>query len=371
MTFLLIACASILLYTYAGYPLLIGLLARLRPRQKRVSPSYEPSVTACVAAYNTASYLDAKLASLVNQDYPHDKLQILVYSDGSDDGTDEVARTWSARDPRIELVRGSPRAGKPTALNVMRELARGELLLLTDSRQTLEPNALRALVSAMSDESVGCATGNLVLKGQSGSGFYWRYENWIRQKESEFRSVVGMTGPIAMVRREGLYPLPRTLILDDVWIPMRLRLEGKRVVFVPEAVAVDMAFDDQREFGRKTRTLAGNYQLLLWHPELLLPWKNPSWLETVSHKVLRLVCPWALAVLLVTSFDIALLENTHGPFLIVAWTLLLGQALFYGLAALGSRAGRLPTVARTFVVLNLAAQVGLWRFLLHKHRVTW
>ena len=108
---------------------------------------------------------------------------------------------------------------------------------------------------------VGCATGNLVLAGPAGSGVYWRYENWIRAQESAFRGIVGMTGPMAMMRRADFAPLPDDLILDDVWIPMRLALLGKRVAFVAEAEARDAAFEDDREFKRKARTLAGNYQL--------------------------------------------------------------------------------------------------------------
>src|SRR5205823_9913312 len=113
---------------------------------------------------------------------------------------------------------------KPTALNVMGAAATGDLLLLNDVRQPLSPNATSALVAAMADDRVGCATGNLLLDGPAGSGVYWRYEHWIRLQEARFRGGVGMTGPIAMMRRADLRTLPEDLILDDVWIPMRLGL---------------------------------------------------------------------------------------------------------------------------------------------------
>src|SRR5262249_40737376 len=153
-------------------------------------------------------------------------------------------------------------------------------------RQPLAPNAIRSLVEAMADPAVGCATGNLVLAGEAGSGIYWRYEKWIREHESNLRGMVGTTGPIAIVRRTEFIPLPEDVILDDVWIPMQLALRGKRVSFVPEAEAYDTAFDNKREFGRKVRTLAGNYQLFARMPELLVPFRNPIWFETISHKVL-------------------------------------------------------------------------------------
>jgi cellulose synthase/poly-beta-1,6-N-acetylglucosamine synthase-like glycosyltransferase len=370
MTILLI-CLALLLYTYAGYPLLIGLLARFHPRLRASDDGYEPFVTACIPAYNVAHCLDEKLKSLVEQDYPRHKLEIIVYSDASDDGTDEIVRAWSERDPRIQLVRGAVRLGKPTALNAMREVAKGEALLLTDARQRLDRKAVRALVGGLSDPKVGAVTGNLQLEGKAGSGAYWRYENWIRRQESKFRSVVGVTGPIVMIRKRDLPKLPKTIILDDVWIPMQLRLRGMKVLLVDGAVAYDTAFEDRREFDRKVRTLAGNYQIFAWMPELLLPWKNPSWLETVSHKMLRLLCPWALLVLLFVSVDLVFVERSTGLYLAFFWAVLLAQGALYMAALFGERAGRLARVARTFVVLNVAAQVGLYRFLLRRQRVTW
>jgi biofilm PGA synthesis N-glycosyltransferase PgaC len=364
---LALLCVLILVYTYVGYPLAIGALARLRAVRPRRYPDWEPTVTACVAAYNAGATIDAKLASLVALAYPAQKLEILVYSDGATDDTNALVEKWAARDPRIRLIRGQRRLGKPTGLNRMRSLASGEVLLITDARQPLASGALRALLDVLGDLGVGCVTGNLVCQGPAGSGVYWRYENWIRRQEARFRSVVGMTGPIAAVRKSDLGLLPPDLILDDMWIPMRLRLHGRKVLFSEEAVAYDRAFDDAREFGRKVRTLAGNYQIFARMPALLSPRANPSWFETVSHKVLRLLCPWALLVLFVVSAAGA--AASGGAF---GWRVLLaGQMGFYAAALVGGRAGRLAAVARTFLVLHVAAVVGLWRFLRGQQKVTW
>ena len=354
---------AVLIYTYAGYPVLLALLRRAHPLRPRRDPTWTPTVTVCVAAYNVQESLQAKLASLAALDYPADKLDILVYSDGSTDRTDAIVSAWSVRDPRLQLISGHTRQGKPTALNCMAEQARGEVLLLTDARQPVEPGALRAMLTLLADPLVGCVTGNLRLEGPAGSGVYWRYENWIRRCEARFRSVVGMTGPLSAIRRADLSPLPRNLILDDVWIPMRLRLQGRRILFCEEALAFDRAFDDEREFARKVRTLAGNYQLFALMPALLIPFVNPSWFETWSHKIMRLVCPWALLGLL-----LACALGLASPVLAI---LLAGQMLFYACALAGSRMGRVGTVARTFVVLNVAAVVGLWRFLAGAQKVTW
>ena len=253
-----LACTLILLvaYTYIGYPIAIGLLARTRQApQPRALPDDElPRVTVFLSVYNGAAYLPAKLQSLLRQDYPARQIDILVYLDGCTDDTESVARAIADSPEaggRVRVLPALRRLGKPTGLNALRSEAQGELLLLNDVRQPLSPNAIRALVAAMADPAVGCATGNLLLAGGAGSGVYWRYENWIRRQESRFRGVVGMTGPIGMIRRADLAPVPEDLILDDVWIPMQQVLAGKRTVFVVEAEAQDEAFENEREFMRK------------------------------------------------------------------------------------------------------------------------
>jgi poly-beta-1,6-N-acetyl-D-glucosamine synthase len=364
----------LLAYTYAGYPLAIGVLARLsgRRRAQAAAPATArmPSVTVCLPVYNGAAYLPAKIRSLFAQDYPADRFEILVYIDGAGgDDSERIARDMAASPEaagRLRVIVAPERKGKPTALNVMGAEATGDLLLLNDVRQPLSPSAMRALVAAMEDGAVGCATGNLVLAGGAGSGVYWRYENWIRLQESRFRGVVGMTGPIAMMRRADLGPLPEDLILDDVWIPMQLGLAGKRVAFVPEAEAHDAAFEDDREFRRKVRTLAGNYQLFARMPALLNPFANRIWFETVSHKIMRLVAPWLLVLLAFASVSAAVTTQSLAMRLLAA-----AQLGCYVAAAAGARLGKLGGVARTFVVLNVAAVVGLYRHLTGRQRVTW
>jgi hypothetical protein len=153
---------------------------------------------------------------------------------------------------------------------------------------------------------------------------------------------------------------------------MRLRLEGRRVLFAEDAIAWDEAFADDREYGRKVRTLAGNYQLFSLLPRLLLPFGNPSWFETFSHKLLRLVCPWALVALLAATLLSLLLPSADPPAIALALRVLLGgQAAFYLLALVGPAAGKLGSLCRTFVVLNTAAVVGLYRHLRGAQKVTW
>lgn len=366
-----LTAAALLGYTYVGYPLLIGALARLRPLKTERDRSYTPMVSALLPAYNVAGYLDAKLDSLLALDYPKDKFEILVLSDGSTDGTDELLARRAASDPRVRYLRSEQRRGKPSGLNLMKQEARGEILLMTDARQPLVAGSLRALVQHFADPTVGCVSGNLVLEGDAGSGVYWRYENWIREQEASFRSMVGVTGPIYAIRKEDLPLLPEDIILDDLFTPMTLRLQGKKLIFEKAAVAIDQAFDDDREFGRKARTLAGNYQAFARLPQLLNPFRNPSFLETFSHKILRLAGPGLLVALAASSAHQALSPKSSTATRLVMGSLAGAQIAFYVAAAAGPRAGKLPGVARTFVMMNAASVVGLWRWARGAQKVTW
>jgi poly-beta-1,6-N-acetyl-D-glucosamine synthase len=372
-----------LVYTYFGYPVLIGVLARLRPAAAAAArvrargaggeaddPGALPSVSVVLPVRDAALALPAKIASIVAQDYPAEKIEILVYCDGCSDGSAAVARELAAGPAlrgRMHVLESTEGRGKPTGINTLAAAARGDLLLLNDVRQRLSPNTVRDMTDALADPTVGFATGRLVLEGGAGSGAYWRYEDWIRRQESRFRGVVGMTGAVAMMRRQDFTPLPADLILDDVWMPMTLVMRGKRVRSVPEALAFDQAFEDDREFRRKVRTLAGNYQLFRLMPRLLVPFVNPIWWETFSHKVMRLIAPWLMLALLGASAACA--ASSTGGARAVALALTAAQAAFYLAAAVGPRGGRAASLARTFVVLNAAAVVGLLRYL--TGRVRW
>jgi cellulose synthase/poly-beta-1,6-N-acetylglucosamine synthase-like glycosyltransferase len=243
---------------------------------------------------------------------------------------------------------------------------------MTDVRQPLAPGALKALLRSLADPRVGCVSGSLVLQGRTGPSAYWRYEKFIRASEARLGSMVGVSGSLYALRREDFDALPTDVLLDDMFVPLRVAKRRKFVVFSSEAEAYDEAYEDDREFSRKVRTLAGNYQLIQLMPWLLVPGQNPVWFQMVSHKLLRLVCPWALLVLLAASLVLANASPASPPGLLLFWrTLALGQLLFYGLAALGGHAGRVGTLARTFVVLNAAALVGLWRFIRGSQAVTW
>lgn len=373
MTVVLWLALLFVLYTYAGYPLLCHVRARRWPRPVRPAPAGEAAhVSVVIAAYRERRTIAAKLRTLAAQDHPADRLEVIIVCDGSDDGTADEARAAGERFmPGRVRVLELPRGGKPAALNAGVAAARGDVLVFTDARQELNEGAISALCRDLRDPEVGVVSGELVLAGAAGSGAYWRYEAWIRKNEGRAGSVVGVSGALYAMARRRYVPMPVETILDDLFEPMAVRLREPRlrVVFEPEARALDTAAEHGREFSRKARTLAGNYQLLLLVPALLSPWRNPSWFNFVSHKLCRLLVPYALGLLLVCS---AAAGAAGSGF----WGLLFaGQVMCYGLAALVlvPGLGRLAPVklCSTFVVLNAAAVVGLWRVLRHGLRQRW
>ena len=387
MTALFLVCAAFCAYTYVGFPALLWLRLRLRgvraTRAERLAERLaerpverpgaaasaaplgaEPLVSVVVAAHDEAARLPVKIASLDALDWPRERLDVVVVSDGSSDGTVALLEEAARVRPWLRALHYEPAAGKPTALNVGVEAARGDVLVFMDARQRVAPEAVRELVGALALPGVGAASGELLLDvgGAGGApdaasvGLYWRYEKWIRARESELFSTTGATGALYAIRREHYVPHRPDVLLDDFDTPVRTLRRGLRTVFVPGARVFDLAeAEASGEFRRKVRTLAGNFQSFARAPWLFDPRRNPVWWQFVSHKVFRLLVPYALA----GAFVAAALGD--GPFL---RAMLAAQLAFYGLG-LASVAGldhRVANVVRVFVQLNAAAVVGAWRW---------
>jgi poly-beta-1,6-N-acetyl-D-glucosamine synthase len=358
------SATAVIWYVYLGYPLWLWFRSRSSPRPVRRGV-VEPSVTAVLVVRNEEPVVARKIENLLALDYPAERLEIIVISDGSTDGTAAILREF-ASNPRVRMVLKPWSCGKAAGLNDALKLAGGEIMFFTDARQKIELCALRHLMENFADREVGCVSGELMLgdpgsgEAAKGMGLYWRIEKKIRELESASGSVVGATGAIYCARRALLESLPEGTLNDDLLLPMEVVRKKSRVVFEAQARAWDSPnLGHTREFYRKVRTLTGNYQLLQLAPWLLTS-KNPIRFEFVSHKLLRLAVPLALLAVLLSS---AFLQQ---PFYRAA---LAAQMALYGLSLaslVGLKIGpvaRVADAARTFVVLNSAAVVAFVNFL--------
>lgn len=355
---------AVIAYAYFGYAGWLWLRSRWRRKEVQRGP-YAPFVSIVMVVRNEEQVLQRKLENLLTLDYPAELTQLVVVSDGSTDHTEAILREH-ASNLRVNVVLNQPSRGKASGLNDGLELAQGEIVVFTDARQKIEPGALRLMLENFSDPQVGGVSGELMLGdpsvGETGErlGIYWRVEKRIRELEAASGSVVGATGALYAIRRNLFAPLPAETILDDVYLPMQVARQGFRVVFDARVRAWDSAdLGTEREFARKVRTLSGNYQLLQLAPWLLTR-ANPLRFEFVSHKLLRLAVPFALAGILVASLVL------HAPLYRTALGL---QAFFYGLSLLAIARLKTRPVARwadaalTFVLLNTAAVVAFANFI--------
>jgi len=379
--------ALLLGYTFVGYPLLIRAWAQLY-RQRPIRKEWNPTVSIVVVAHNEASRIVRRIENLLELDYDADRLEIVIASDGSGDATVALANTFRTAGLRVAAF--DEHRGKPAVLNDLIPHLRGEIVVLTDVRQSIARNAIRTLLENFADAKVGAVSGELVLTGgdkatdgsnagagngspngsMEGVGFYWRYEKFIRLNESRVDSTVGVTGALYAVRRELFEPIPVDTILDDVLIPMQIVRKGYRVLFESGALASEpLAVSPGVEFRRKVRTIAGNFQLLVQHPWLLNPRANRLWLQTVSHKLLRLLCPACLVLVLVTNLFLL-----DGLFYQATFAL---QVMFYAAALIAHLApqvaGKTPllSVPHAFCLLNGATVAGFGRFIAGRQQVTW
>ena len=294
--------AAIPVVAWIGYPWLMIRLGERRP--VAVVPPGAPTsiVSVVIATREPPAAVRARLEDLVSGSWPADRLELIVAVDG--DPAPYQFEGLSPAPGRLAVVSNGAEPGKATALNAGVAAATGDLVVFADTAQRFAPDAIPRLVEALGDPRFGAVSGALELGEEAGPGSpivrYWRLEKRLRAAEARFHSTIGVTGAVYAMRRALWAPLPPGLILDDLWIPMRLVLAGHRVGFEPRAVASDTRTTSAaQEYQRKVRTLTGNLQLVAWMPSVLLPGRNPVWLQFWCHKLLRLATPWALLACLV------------------------------------------------------------------------
>lgn len=366
--------AGLVVYTYLGYPALIDCLARLCTRSFTRDQCLR-TVSVIVVAHNEESLIRRRLRNLLRSDYPRGMVEIIVACDGATDRT--AARAGEYRGDGVHVIEYLNRRGKGAVLNDTVPRARGEIIILADVRQRFSRGAIRLLVADFADKNVGAVGGRLVIQrprdgSQTGVGtdFYWRYETFIRNREARVDSMVGATGAIYAIRRTCFRKIPPATILDDVLIPMQIVRLGYRVVYESAAIAYDVVPALARaESVRKVRTIGGNFQLFLIAPWLLVPIVNRLWLQTVSHKFLRLLSPMLLLGVFILNVALLAKPLYHAIFV--------GQVLFYMAGIVGwvrrnsPRKSVFLNVPYTFCLLNWVTVIAFLRFLRGHQSPVW
>lgn len=367
-------CLLVGVYPYAIYPWCVALLRAIRPRPVH-SDAITPTVTVVIAAYNEVPYIEATVRNKLAQDYPEALLDVMVASDASNDGTDEVLSQLARQEPRVTFFRQEPRGGKTAALNALVQRAGGDIIVFSDANSMYDANTVRSLVAPFADRTVGYATGRMLYVDAQGSlvgdgcSAYMRYENRLRAYESAIGSVVGVDGGVDAIRRS-LYAPMRADQLPDFVLPLAVVEQGHRVVFAPQAVLKEEALSSESAEYRMRIRVALRALWALWDKRALLnPLRFPlfSW-QLVSHKLLRYLSVLPLTLAAVLNW---LLFSSGWVYVVLAG----GQACILVLGLLARR-GPLRRVAFArycyyFLLLNCASAVALLRFLRGEKQVMW
>ncbi len=354
-----------IVYTYLGYPAIMWFLSRVRPTVWKPAP-ITPSVSIVLAVHNGAAMLQKKLNQLLTLDYPEVK-QVIVVSDGSTDGTVEVLAHQDH--PALESIVLEDHCGKAAAVNAGVAQATSEIVLFVDIRPEIAPGSVHQLVSNFADPTIGCVAGELTLRNDGHDaasaaigGLYWKYEQWLRTCEAKFYSPVGVYGGFYAIRRSLATAQPAGMILDDMFQPLSIIRQGYRSVLDSEAFVYDTwPTKTAGEFQRKVRTLAGNFQLMQLAP-WTLTFQNRVLFQFLSHKVMRLVLPYLFVLLLISTAILAADNSAYELFGMI-------QGAGWILAVAGLRfklplLHKLAAPASALLVLNAAAVVGLYKFLM-------
>jgi cellulose synthase/poly-beta-1,6-N-acetylglucosamine synthase-like glycosyltransferase len=360
-------------YVYAGYPLVLALIARWR-RQTGRDERHQPTVSLVIAAHDEEDVLREKLDNSLALDYPRERLQIVVASDGSNDATNAIAAEYAGRDVVLRDIR--PRGGKTRALNLAIPSTTGEILILSDANTMYRADAVRRLVRHFADPAVGAVSGDVRVVDSAGAyaaseGLYYRYERSLQRLESRLGSIIGADGGMYALRRSAYAPIPNSVVVDDFVISMNVACGGLRVIYDADAVAIERGTSTSgEEFSRKVRIVAGGFQALLSGQGVPSP-KDP-WLlwSYVSHKLLR----WLMPLVLIAVFtSAAMLMRDHAIYLAA----FAAQSVFYAAALL--RWADVPAMTRVpgaavpyyFCLVNAAALAGLWRATTRTQAATW
>jgi poly-beta-1,6-N-acetyl-D-glucosamine synthase len=379
-------CILFIAYVYVGYPLLVALLARLR-RGVEVYPDIMPKVSILIAAYNEQDVIAAKLENTLALDYPPECMQIVVAVDGSDDRTAEIVEDFAGR--RVELSYDVRRRGKTVAINRAVPRLKHDIVVFSDANNMYAPDALRELVKPFANPRVGGVTGSKMIVEDldahaRADGLYWKYESFIKKKETRLGSCTGVTGEILAIRRVLYQPPADHVINDDFFIGMGVLRHGYRLVYAPDAHSVEhSSLTERDEAVRRSRIVAGRYQAMLMAGSLL-PWRNPVLIwQIVSHKFMRPLVPLVMILAFLSTLAACVwppavagpgwffLSSPYNLVFLAGEITILLLAFFGGSLKEWGLFGKLLYIPTFLVNSNMAAVLGLYSFFTGRQTALW
>lgn len=361
-------------YVYAGYPILLWIVRVIRGRDDVDIAEIEPTVTFVISAFNECEVIDGKLENTVTIDYPSEKLDIVVVSDASDDGTDQLVEDFVAEN--VRLLRMDDRGGKTLGLNAAVASSSAEILVFSDANAMYDPQSIRVLVRNFNDRDVGAVVGESTYEdstsdAEESESSYWQYETAMKRLESAIGSVVGGDGAIYAIRREHYRPMSADALSDFV-NPLQIVKRGHRCIYEPAAISVESAAGSfEKEFRRKVRIVNRAWRATFSMPELLNPLQHGFFaIQLISHKLLRWLMPFIMILTFVTNAMLVGEGTLYG-------LVFLGQIAFYAVAIAGAllrQTRQLPAVVYIpfyFCLVNIAAGRGILEAYRGKTYTTW
>ncbi len=377
MIFLFWTFIFLIFYCYLGYPFLIAFFSKIFHKPIFKKPIC-PKVSIVISVYNEEDVIIRRIKNLLSLDYPEDKMEILIGSDASTDKTNAIIKSFT--DNRIRFFDNTERQGKMLVINDLIVKANNKIIIGTDARQIFARDAVKALVANFADPRVGCVSGELILSPKEGGtakgiSLYWDYEKFIRRSESNMYSMLGATGAIYAFRKELFTEIPRDVVLDDMFVPLKIIQKGFRAIFDDKAKAYDEVADSPKEeHRRKARTLYGNFQIFKIFPGVFNPFKSPIAIQFFSHKLLRTLIPFFMIFIFLLNLKIS--DQNFYNFLlilqIIFYIMAFGGALLrHNKYAILRPISQICYIPYVFCLLNFSALTGFLRFIGSKQKITW
>lgn len=379
-------CVLLVAYVYAGYPLLLTILASVRPKPK-TRQRISPSITLLIAAYNEEHVIARKIENSLSLKYPKEKLQILVAADGSDDKTPEIVRSYASQGVQLSYI--PPRSGKSAAISRAMSEAKGEIIAFSDANNFYPEEYLEEIIQPFADPKIGAVSGaKQIVQSDDGlsasEGTYWKYESFIKEQETRLGCCTSVAGEVLAVRKHLFEPIPKEIINDDFYIAMRIIRSGNNIAYAPKARSFEhVSQSAQDERTRRTRIVAGRYQAMAMPGKFLPKGRLLVVWQIISHKFMRPLVPLAMIGAFFANLIAVILPNQSQSLGIlwlappVNWILFSLQLIFYFLAFVGGRRDKTNRIGKFLYLFsylvnsNLAALNGLVRFLRGSETSIW